>query len=376
MKRIIHKIFKSLVIPATLATSVLYLSTILLPYVDTGKYWYLSIIGLGFPVLLVGMVLLLVFWLIIQSRLWSVICVLVILSGIQQISVAFGFHFFSSFEMKKVPSTLRVMQWNVHGWNQLVYKNKGNFDEQAAPDMFQLINDYNADVLCLEEFYDNKYEKNMPSNVGRLKSMGYSYFYFLNDVLIDQEPLEGIAIFSKYPIYENGEIETAEKTNTDPLSYSDIEVSGQRIRFIVLHLESVAFAKEQYRHLSNLKRGRSVDVGENHTIISKLKRGFQYRYGQAVSVNQQIEKSPYPVIVCGDFNDVPNSGTYFTITRNLQDAFLKKGKFIGRTFRFISPTLRIDYILPSNHFKVKGVKVIRAPYSDHFPVVADLSFNN
>ncbi|MGN6246740.1 MAG: endonuclease/exonuclease/phosphatase family protein [Ginsengibacter sp.] len=87
-----------------------------------------------------------------------------------------------------------------------------------------------------------------------------------------------------------------------------------------------------------------------------------------------MEKSPYPVILTGDFNDVPNSNTYFTISKNMQDVFLKKGSFIGRTFRFISPTLRIDYILADKSFKVNQMRIIHVSYSDHYPVEADLQY--
>ncbi len=38
---------------------------------------------------------------------------------------------------------------------------------------------------------------------------------------------------------------------------------------------------------------------------------------------------PYPEIICGDFNDVPNSFTYFTIKGPRQDAFLEKGAKFG-----------------------------------------------
>lgn len=58
----------------------------------------------------------------------------------------------------------------------------------------------------------------------------------------------------------------------------------------------------------------------------------------------------------------------------MQDAFLKKGTFIGRTFRFISPTLRIDYILASPAFSIKQFEVIHVPYSDHFPLISDVEF--
>ena len=72
---------------------------------------------------------------------------------------------------------------------------------------------------------------------------------------------------------------------------------------------------------------------------------------QADTVRKQLDASPYPLVICGDFNDVPNSYTYFHIRGKLQDAFIAKCFGIGRTYMHISPTLRIDYILPSDEFR-------------------------
>jgi endonuclease/exonuclease/phosphatase family metal-dependent hydrolase len=68
---------------------------------------------------------------------------------------------------------------------------------------------------------------------------------------------------------------------------------------------------------------------------------------------------------------VPNSYTYFKSKGDLQDAFLKKGHSIGRTFRYLSPTLRIDYILADKQLEVAQFNRVIAPYSDHYPVIAD-----
>ena len=39
---------------------------------------------------------------------------------------------------------------------------------------------------------------------------------------------------------------------------------------------------------------------------------------------EEIDQSPYPVIVCGDLNDVPNSYAYNHIGRGLRNAFVEK----------------------------------------------------
>ena len=109
-------------------------------------------------------------------------------------------------------------------------------------------------------------------------------------------------------------------------------------------------------------------------IISKFRRSYGLRSLQADLVRQHLDSSKYPEIICGDFNDVPNSYTYFTIKGERQDAFVRKGFGLGRTFIFISPTLRIDYMLPSREFEVLQYKKVKLPYSDHFPLVSDFRF--
>jgi endonuclease/exonuclease/phosphatase family metal-dependent hydrolase len=97
-----------------------------------------------------------------------------------------------------------------------------------------------------------------------------------------------------------------------------------------------------------------------------------YRSIQTEIVQKELQQSPYKKIFCGDFNDVPNSYTYFQIRGNMQDAFLQKGFGLGRTYTGISPTLRIDYILADKAFTVTQFKKMDVKLSDHYPIVADL----
>ncbi len=78
-------------------------------------------------------------------------------------------------------------------------------------------------------------------------------------------------------------------------------------------------------------------------------------------------------IMCGDFNDVPNSYTYFHIRGYRQDAFLAKGFGIGKSFNALAPTLRIDYILPDTTFNIHQFDMVDEDLSDHFMLVTDIS---
>jgi len=60
----------------------------------------------------------------------------------------------------------------------------------------------------------------------------------------------------------------------------------------------------------------------------------------------------------------------------MQDAFLKRGFGLGRTFSAISPTLRIDYIFADDHFGVDQFRRIVRNYSDHYMLVADIKLKS
>ena len=98
-----------------------------------------------------------------------------------------------------------------------------------------------------------------------------------------------------------------------------------------------------------------------------MKRGVQ-----AERVKEELNQSPYPVIVCGDFNDVPGSYTYETMRGNLRDAFVERGYGLGRSYNFLAPTLRIDYIFFNDSvLHAIGFRSPRTKLSDHNPVIAN-----
>ena len=104
----------------------------------------------------------------------------------------------------------------------------------------------------------------------------------------------------------------------------------------------------------------------------RMKAAIQIRGLQAQQIRPLLDTCPYPEIICGDFNDVPNSFAYWHIRGARRDAFIEKGNGVSRTFVSLAPMLRIDYILCDNRFKVEQFTTAKSPYSDHLPIIADL----
>jgi len=361
--------FKKAMITLNVLVILPYLVTCLTPYINTSQYWALAFPGLIFPLLLLVLAGFTLFWLFAGSR-WWLISGLVLLLGFQQIRACVAFHLKQPFSLKRKDHTLRVLQWNLEGWgNYLDHHDSTNFSL-----MKQVIARQDADVLCLEEYMDFLYPRfNQPVMHG-LEALGYRYFYVVPSEYYADDYESGVAIFSRYPIIDSAQYQLDTSPYSEHVAYIDIRVPGDTIRVFATHLESVHFHRQEYQSLSEMKHGRGEGLQDSRTIVSKLKKGYISRHRQAVMVRGLLDKSPYATLICGDFNDVPNSSTYFEIRGNYRDAFLEKGSLFGRTFRFISPTLRIDYILADPRFTIEQFQRLKVTYSDHYAIEADLGY--
>ena len=144
------------------------------------------------------------------------------------------------------------------------------------------------------------------------------------------------------------------------------------IRIYNLHLESLHFGKSDYEVLQNPDLEEKNTWRKLRNVAGKIKRASARRADQANTIKNHIAQSPYPVIVCGDFNDTPVSYTYRQITADLQDTFQKKGRGFGATYAGPLPALRIDYILTDQRFRILSHAVFREADSDHYPIVSQL----
>ena len=343
-----------------------------MPFVNTGENWFAAVPGIIFPILFFVLLAFIILWIILKSKfLW--VCVIAAILGFQQIAAVFSFHFPSEFSSAKQPNTLRVMQWNVMEFDQPDEENMiENGFHSLRPQMMDVIQDQNADVLCLEEFYESNDTAISHSNISLISAMGFPYHYF---VALEKDNISyktGIAIFSRYPITDTARFDFNRNKRGQHLIYTDIKVKDKTFRIFATHLIAINFADWDNQ------REENDESASYSRLFKKLLRGYSFRYHQSLFVGRKIAESPYPAVICGDFNDIPNSSTYFNIKGNLQDPFLKKGFWTGRTtrknFGIISPTLRIDYILASKKFKVSQFQIIHVPYSDHYPIKTDLQY--
>ncbi|MBS1736564.1 MAG: endonuclease/exonuclease/phosphatase family protein [Bacteroidetes bacterium] len=332
------------------------------------KWWYLSLITFLLPYLLLFLILFFVFWLFTKP-VWSFISVFFIVISFQAIAHIFPLNFNSHFSIKKDSGSIRVMSWNVEEFNILNYKTHPEKKQQ----MFDLINAYDPDIACFQEAVAGESKKAinyLPDIIKSLHFTDYLYSYQLRDDF-DKDHHFGIMIFSKYPIVAKQTIVNNPNNYNSTFQYVDLVIKGDTVRVFNIHLQSLKFSKENLNYINNEQTGRGVTV-ESKSVISKIKTGILKRAQQALFVKDEMNHSPYPLILCGDFNDVPESFAYETIGKGLKNAFVEKGSGLSRTFSSISPTLRIDNIFYDTDFQATQFIRVKKLLSDHFPIIADL----
>ena len=109
-------------------------------------------------------------------------------------------------------------------------------------------------------------------------------------------------------------------------------MDSDTLRVYSIHLQSnrITEATNNVLNSDNFDQDKTWE-----SILGILKRYRQHhraRSVQAKTVKEHISLSPYPVLVCGDFNDVPMSFTYEHISERLVDAYKTKGSGVGSTF--------------------------------------------
>jgi endonuclease/exonuclease/phosphatase family metal-dependent hydrolase len=137
------------------------------------------------------------------------------------------------------------------------------------------------------------------------------------------------------------------------------------------HLQSFRLRKMERSFLEEITDPDDKETFKTMKLLTiSLRRAFIRRAHQADEVKRNIEKSPYPVIVTGDFNDTPVSYSYRKIRKGLNDSFISSGYGAGFTYKGNYPANRIDYILFNNELECASFEILKVKYSDHYPVVS------
>jgi endonuclease/exonuclease/phosphatase family metal-dependent hydrolase len=238
---------------------------------------------------------------------------------------------------------LRVMTFNIRAGNGDLEGIAGVIRD-AAPDIVGL-QEVDVHFSARSNFVDQA------STLARALRMHvrFAHIYELPPDSTGRPPREyGVAMLSRHPVLEfrNHPLHRLSTVEDEPsprprpgFLEATLDVNGTRVRFFNTHLD--------YRGDPTVRR---MQVRETLEIL---------------------RAAPLPTLLVGDLNARPDAPEIQPLLSQLRDAWAgQQGP--GYTFPSHAPDRRIDYILHSDHFRVRSIEVLSTTASDHRPVVADL----
>jgi endonuclease/exonuclease/phosphatase family metal-dependent hydrolase len=332
-------------------------------------FWFPAFLGLAHIPLLLINILFIFFW-IFLLRKWVIGSLLVVVFSWGHIGT--HFRFWKTDNKINSSDTLRIMSFNVRLFDLYQWKSEKKYKTRSR--IFKMVGEQSPDLLCIQEYYSNK-EKGFDVKDTLRKVASLKYNYVANFKTLSGEKAWGMAIFCKYPLFNKQRI-TFKNSLNNYFQYADFSKGTDTIRIFNIHFESIHFGQEDYLFMNDLTNPhpeRHDVFGLIKKIYAKLGVAFSRRAQQVELVKIYVASSPYPVILCGDFNDTPASFVYNRIIEELDDSFCESGSGLSSTYPNLFIPLRIDYIMHSKEsFQSAHYDVIREDLSDHFPITTTL----
>lgn len=331
------------------------------PYINPQSFSLLSCAGLAFPVFLIANLLFLFFWLLVYRK-FALLPILVFVCCWGSIRTYVPLNLFAG---EKPDETIKLLSYNT-----MAFANRQPHTKESSNEVLEYLVSSKADIICLQEYIWGGKLKQQDITYA-LRDYKYRHYHsFANG-------LNGLGIFSRYPILSATPVEMESRTN-GAIVYR-VKVNQDTLLIINNHLESNKIAeadKEMYSNMLDDPNKQNLTSGSRQ-LLKKVAEASVVRASQADALAAIIDKSDEKgIIVCGDFNDSPISYSHRVLSRNLNDAFVESGNGLGISYNRNRFYFRIDHILLSRNLKAYDCVVDRSVNaSDHYPIWCHISLD-
>ncbi len=333
-------------------------------HISPARFWPIAFFGLAYPYLLLSNLFFLVFW-AWRRKKQAWLSLIVILAGFGNMGRYIQVNL-SEAPVAVDSVSLKIISYNVRIFNTYQWSGKAiNRDSIIA-----WTNSEKPDIVCFQEFatYNKVMGETEGYTSGLFTETPYSHIRYTTASDRNKRKF-GVATYSRFPIVTKGSIQFDRSFNT--CIYTDLIFHGDTIRVYNLHLQSIHLNKN-YTVIDSLVYLNAKRFDEVKDISGRVRDAFIRRAQQVDVVRRHIESSPYPVFLCGDFNDTPVSYSYHQLIGEKEDAFRESGSGIGLTYRGKLPSFRIDYVFHDPSYVATHYSTPNVAFSDHLPLVCIL----
>ena len=321
---------------------------------DPASHPLLSTVGMAFPFFLLFNLAFLFFWLVFKWRMiW--ISVVGFVCAYVPINIYMPLH-----TKQDIPEgAFKLVSYNVCSYG-------GNYRyDQGFETVLKYLVEEQPDIICIQEDVDTW---------RRYVFQEYQKHWAYNDTVVianSPQSYNALGIHTRFPIIKCERIDYPSVANGSVAWW--LRVDGDTLVVVNNHFESCHLNdsdREQYRQIIKGELSGDSARSESKLLLVKLAEANAVRSKQIKAVSSYVkEHSPYPVIVCGDFNDNPISYSRHVMAEHLTDCFRETGRGIGLSYNQKAFSFRIDHIFCSQHLQPSNCKVDdEMDASDHYPI--------
>lgn len=339
------------------------------PFVHPDTFELLPFFGLAYPIIIAVNLLFLLYWALLKSRWVFIVLFFIVIGGklhFRTIGISID-----PVTASQNDSVWKIMSYNVRLFD--VYNESIEKRNENRNGILAYVLEVNPDVVCFQEFFHQDKPTSFSTKDTLIELLGTRNYHERYSHKIRNRQNFGICMLSKYPIIAKGDVMFDNFATTDNYCiFADIVKHGDTIRVYNIHLQSIKLQQEDYEMFGATNNVPKEKKSTIRLLIDKLTIAYPARAQQALKVIEHMETSPYPVVVCGDFNDTPMSYVYNQFNQKLVDSFLETRFGLGITYAGRVPAGRIDYIFHDPRLQAQQFTIQKKAFSDHYAVSCEI----
>lgn len=354
---------------AFIASVILYAVTILAAFsgrFNTEFFTFPAVLVLVMPWLAIATLIVTVIWFCFRKIVPGALGVLAIIVSWGPISTASPIGF--SRQPSAGAKTFTLMTYNmIHGWDQERGKNAKADRNRTVDYILQT----DADIVCLQEIRNFNLNGDIPNlSKQQSDSLHLKYPYIVGDPSLDMK------LLSKYPaVFEKGYNYIEEPYDVKRYTFYKVHIDGEPVTVIIVHLMSFMLSDKEREVVTDIKSVEKAKESYSELktdIREKLHNGFKRRKRDVEILRKTIDRVPGRMIICGDFNDVPESYAYRLLRgSDLHDAYVETGFGPLVTYNQHAFWFHLDQILYRGDLRALNIRKGKTKLSDHYPIIAE-----